>query len=233
MLKTLYSSLVRWVPERCRERYRKTFYEIRALWIWRLKKMRGLPTIPQLPDGSIRLHLGCGKLDLPDFVNVDARPYPHVHYLGAVESLPFIGDNTVALIYVSHCLEHIPYRQVPTVLREWFRVLRPGGRLRLAVPDFKVLWQAYELSGHDLSVIQPYLLGGQDYPQNFHYAVFDERSLKAVLHQVGYERVQSWDPHAHDFGECNDCSKAMICVADQQVTVSLNLQAWKPGLPIY
>lgn len=229
-MKKLYLGLTQLLPEEWRNANRLRFYERLALWRWRLRRLGGLPRAPLLPDGAMRLHLGCGRLDVPGFVNVDARPYPHVHHLGSVETLPFIKDGTADLVYVSHCLEHIPYRRVPQVLKEWHRVLRPGGRLRLAVPDFEVLWRAYDLSGRELITIQPFLLGGQDYPQNFHFSVFDERLLGKLLREAGFEKARRWDPSVREFGEFTDCSTATVKVGEQEMPVSLNLEARRPDV---
>ncbi|MHB8970185.1 MAG: tetratricopeptide repeat protein, partial [Pirellulaceae bacterium] len=98
---------------------------------------------PELPGGRGRtitpafdkLHLGCGKRYIPGFFHIDLLAAPHVDLLHRVDSLPFV-DNSVGLIYASHLLEHFGRNEVEGVLREWYRVLRPGGLVRLAVPDF-------------------------------------------------------------------------------------------------
>ena len=76
---------------------------------------------------KIKLHLGCGKRDIPGFVNVDLADYPHIHYKSNVDSLPFIPDSSVELIYCSHVLEYFDLVSVKNVLQEWLRVLKPGG----------------------------------------------------------------------------------------------------------
>ena len=90
-----------------------------------------------------KLHLGCGAKRIPGWFHVDALDFPHVDHRGPVEDLGFIADGTVELIYASHVLEHFGRRTYMDVLREWRRVLRPGGVLRLAVPDFAAAARLY------------------------------------------------------------------------------------------
>src|SRR3989338_5668159 len=47
------------------------------------------------------------------------------------------ADNTFYAVYHSHLLEHLPKRYVPVFLQECWRVLKPGGILRVVVPDLE------------------------------------------------------------------------------------------------
>jgi ADP-heptose:LPS heptosyltransferase/predicted SAM-dependent methyltransferase len=51
------------------------------------------------------------------------------------KDLSQLGSASWDLAYSSHLLEHFPYEEVPAVLREWMRVVKPGGHLILYVPD--------------------------------------------------------------------------------------------------
>jgi hypothetical protein len=55
------------------------------------------------------------------------------------------------LVYSSHFLEHIPFNQVPSFLKECYRVLKPGGVIRLVLPDFEEMCREYltQLDGGD------------------------------------------------------------------------------------
>src|SRR4051794_18403883 len=95
------------------------------------------------PEQS-KLHLGCGQRHIPGFLHVDARPLPHVDIVTQLDRLPMFPDDSAALIYASHVLEHFPRHATLAVLSEWRRVLTPGGVLRLAVPDFEKIVEVYE-----------------------------------------------------------------------------------------
>jgi len=87
----------------------------------------------------MKLHLGCGRRFIPGFVHIDVVDHPHVDHVSSIDNLSFLQDGSVELIYNCHVLEHFKRREVARVLGEWYRVLAPGGRLRISVPDFAAL----------------------------------------------------------------------------------------------
>lgn len=67
----------------------------------------------------------------------------NVHYVwNASRRLPF-RPGTSEVIYASHVLEHIPWYKTAEVLVEWVRVLAPGGRLEIWVPDGLKICKAF------------------------------------------------------------------------------------------
>jgi predicted SAM-dependent methyltransferase len=132
----------------------------------------------------MKLHLGCGKRHIPGFVHIDAVDYPHVDHVATIDNLSFIQDASVDLIYNCHVLEHFKRREVGRVLKEWHRVLKPGGILRISVPDFAKLCEVYQKYGQ-LDLVIGALFGRQDYLYNIHYNVFDFATLKRELESAG------------------------------------------------
>lgn len=178
---------------------------------------------PAAPE--LYLHLGCGPVDHPQFVNVDGFPYPHVQYVRPIDDLSPFADESAALVYASHCLEHFPREQIPRVLTEWRRVLRPGGTLRIAVPDFDRIVEIYEQHGRDVGVVTGFLLGGQQSPYDFHHVVFTRRSLQALLEQAGFRDVREWTPGSSPLTTFADWSARSVELNGKTHILSLNLEA--------
>jgi|GEM_PF-546452 len=177
-------------------------------------------------DG-VYIHLGCGTINHPKMINVDLRPDKHIHYVHGVETLPMFDDNAADLIYVSHCLEHISYLELPKVLTEWRRVLKKGGVLRIAVPDFTTILEIYREANNDLEEILPPLMGGQDYNYNFHYSVFDHQYLKKMLEKTGFESVREWNKGDDEFTGFDDWANKNVHRNNKEYKISLNLQGVK------
>ena len=191
-----------------------------------LKRALRPPSWPAASDGRLRLHVGCGMVDAPEFVNVDLFAAPHVHVQTSIDDLSIFPDGCADLVYACHCLEHFGFRHSSSVLREWVRVLRPGGVLRIGVPDFAVIARAYGAGG-SLRELQSLLLGGQDYRLNFHAAVFDEATLTALMNQAGIVDVHRWDPATVDHHAFTDESSITCPVGNETVPLSLNLEGRK------
>ncbi len=173
------------------------------------------------------LHLGCGNIKHDKFVNIDAHPYRHLHYVQTIDKLPQFDVSTVDLIYASHCLEHFKYHETLAILQEWHRVLKTGGVLRLSVPDFEKLVQIYISHNHDPDVILPQLMGGQDHVYNFHYTALNIVNLSRLLHNAGFSRIELWQPGSDDLTTFNDFSIYKKEVSGELYEVSLNIEAIK------
>jgi predicted SAM-dependent methyltransferase len=177
----------------------------------------------------MKLHLGCGKRHIPGFIHIDAIDYPHVDHVATIDNLSFTGDNSVDLIYNCHVLEHFKRREVPKVLAEWKRVLKPGGVLRISVPDFASLCVLYQRN-QKLEQVVGALFGRQDYLYNIHYNVFDYEYLEKTLKEVGFENVKRYDWRKTEHAEIDDYSQAYFPHMDKEngLLISLNIECSKP-----
>lgn len=196
---------------------------VRSLW-WR-NKLRG---IPRRDDDDVLLHIGCGAIDSPGFINIDARKFPHVHVVTRVLTrFPLFPSGVADLVYMCHVLEHVPRAKVPVVLSEMHRLLKPGGTLRLSVPDFDRIVHLYGESGGDIHSVHGILMGGQDYRYNFHFVAFNAAYLGSLLEACGYHDVRTWDPRScrhHDF---EDWASRQFSYRGREYPISLNLEATK------
>lgn len=85
----------------------------------------------------IKLHLGCGPNILDGYVNVEGSYYQgdgDVCIHDITNTLP-IPDNSVEEILTVHVIEHIMPNEVPAMLTDWLRVLKPKGKVAVEWPD--------------------------------------------------------------------------------------------------
>ena len=185
------------------------------------------PKYPKNKDNKVYIHLGCGEINSPEFINVDGRFFPHIHHVSDVNSLPFFKNDFADLIYASHILEHVPMIKQENILLEWKRVLKVGGTLRIGVPDFDTILQIYEENGNDINLIWKPLMGGQEYEKNFHFAVFNKKYLSAILTKCGFHDIRTWEKSKiknHDF---DDWTSSKYEVNNKNYKISLNIEAIK------
>jgi predicted SAM-dependent methyltransferase len=182
---------------------------------------------PKTESGAIYLHLGCGNINHPKFVNVDLHPAPHVHHIRGIDDLSIFHNQSVKMIYACHCLEHFPHQRLFRVLKEWHRVLVSNGVLRLSVPDFDLLLEIYRNSGNDIRTILGPLMGGQTDIRDFHKSIFTRRSLEDLLSKSGFTNIRKWRPEEDELTPGTDYSTFTISVNNRPYPVSLNLEANK------
>ncbi len=184
------------------------------------------PPMPANADGSVLIHLGCGAVDFAGFINVDGKALPHVHHVADVATLPMFETGSADLVYACHVLEHFPQEQQRGVLWEWGRVLKPGGKLRISVPDFDKLVTIYQETGRDVNAIAAPLMGILD-GYSPHCWIFNEQYLHKALMQAGMREVQPWDPASASHYDFEDWASRKVVRDGRAYPISLNLEGTK------
>jgi len=136
-----------------------------------------------------RLHLACGSNYKPGWVNVDLLG-THVDVpLDLSRGLPWL-DGSVAAILHEHYLEHLNLRQAHALTTECHRVLRPGGVLRIGVPDARACLRAYCGEESEAQWIAgrpaPLLAVSELVYEHGHQSVWDARTLELLCRSAGF-----------------------------------------------
>ena len=117
------------------------------------------------------------------------------------QSLPF-PDNSVAMIYSSHLLEHFNYKNLLSFLKECLRILKPGGIFSAAVPNAKIYLDAYQTpEGFDPGIFcrhEPAFnynskidyVNYMAYMDGHHKYMFDEENVLIILKKCGFINVR-------------------------------------------
>ena len=198
----------------------------------------------------LRLNLGSGLRPRAGWVNVDLRADADLP-LDLRERLPF-GDGTVEEIYSEHFFEHLDYPNLGDTtawhlesasrtsdalafLRECRRVLVPGGRLDVVVPDAECILREY-VAWHDRRSVPPSWWGPAwcdtaMHRVNYvfrqgreHKYAYDAETLRRVLESVGFTAVRrrpfnpATDADNHALGSL--CMEAMSPAADMRARAS-------------
>lgn len=178
----------------------------------------------------MKLHLGCNHRDFgSDWVHIDGGDFPHLHSHD-IAKLPF-DDDTVDLIYASHVFEYFDREEAVDVLKEWRRVLKKDGILRLAVPDmFKMMFYCLD-NGYSVERFLGPIYGKMKMGDKtiYHKTGYDKQSLMYLLENNGFGHVKDWDWRNVEHGKFDDCSQAYIPHMDKQngTLISLNLECKK------
>ena len=184
---------------------------------------------------EIKLHLGCGKIYIPGFIHIDLDEFSHIKYKHSINRLPMFKDNSADLIYCCGSFEYFDRYEAPAVLQEWKRVLKPGGTLRLSVPDFDAIVKVYK-KYHDLDhrgILGP-LFGRIEIKTKkekkiiYQKTVYDFKSLKKVLALAGFKNVHRYDWQRTIHRHYDDYSQAYIPHMNKKgILISLNIEAKK------
>jgi len=180
----------------------------------------------------MKLHIGCGWRDFgKDWVHIDAGNYPHVEQdVRDICNLPYDNDSA-ELIYASHVIEYFDRNDVVNLLTEWVRVLKSGGTLRIAVPDFEVLSQLYTDEKITLQQVLGPLYGKMPLGKEtiYHKTTYDFDSLREVLESLGMKNIKTYNWRKTCHAKFDDHSQAYIPHMNKEngVLVSLNVEATK------
>jgi predicted SAM-dependent methyltransferase len=176
---------------------------------------------------SRKLHIG-GTVKTDGWEVLNANPAPYVDHVCNAKDLSRFSDNTFVEIYASHVVEHLDYiGELKDTLTEWNRVLVPGGKIFISVPDLDVL-AGLILNKNKLSVDERFfvmrmIFGGHVDKYDYHVVGLNEEFLGNFLKSSGYVNIIK----VPNFGLFNDTSTMLF----KGVAISLNIIAEKPQIP--
>lgn len=186
------------------------------------------PTVKER-DGTC-IHLGCGKRHIPGWIHVDIDDYPHIDHRHAAYPLPMFGADHADLVYSSHFFAYYDRFQAQDVLKEWLRVLKPGGILRLSTPDFEKVIEVYRKS-HDLKQHYGFLYGRYETDTGpiYYRMTYDYRTLEETMLTAGFRAVRRYDWRRTIHKDYDDYSQSYLPHMDKEhgIMMSLNVEAIK------
>tara|TARA_R110000822_G_scaffold296395_2_gene418822 strand:+ start:642 stop:1181 length:540 start_codon:yes stop_codon:yes gene_type:complete len=179
----------------------------------------------------MKINMGCGWRDFgDDWVHIDSGDYKHLDYESIIDLSQF-EDNTVELVYASHVIEYFDREDIPKVLKEWRRILQPGGKLRIAVPNFYEISRLYTKENYSLNKFVGLLYGRMPMGDQmiYHKTVYDFDSLKDVLETAGFQNVCEYDWKVTSHSDYDDHSQAYLPHMDKDsgTLMSLNTECQK------
>jgi predicted SAM-dependent methyltransferase len=148
----------------------------------------------------LKLNIGAGTTQLAGYIPIDKS------LGGDARKLDYPNDS-VDVIRASHVIEHLSFCDAKAALKEWARVLRPGGELLIATPDLDKIAR----SNHPMRRF--WLMGGQTNEDNFHRSCFDQETLDGYLRETGFTSIEEWTPDngdtaSHGISLCRRAIKA-------------------------
>ena len=148
------------------------------------------------PALSRKLHVGCGNVKFPGWLNIDVKPGADL-VIDVRQGLPF-EENSLDFIYNEHFVEHLTYEEGEKVIREFWRCLKKGGVLRIATPDLDLLIQIYNRDFKN----QDWFPAGFEFVKTKgmainmvfrwwgHQYVYNEEDLTCQLIKVGFQNIK-------------------------------------------
>jgi predicted SAM-dependent methyltransferase len=170
-----------WLPARARHT------GTRVVRPWSRHKLRAAQQ-----RSPLRLHLGSGRINKPDWVNIDLVLAKADIAWNLVTGIPF-RTGSVDAIFHEHVFEHIEVRDGYAFAQECLRVLKPGGILRIGIPDAGALLHSYAGTADPEwanSKPTPMLAVTGLFYEHDHRAMYDEETLRLLLHAAGFADTQ-------------------------------------------
>lgn len=129
-----------------------------------------------------KINLGCGR-NLPvNWLNVDLYPFPGATYLDVTKPWP-IAEGTFVCCLCEHMIEHVQKKDAAFVLSEIYRVLKPGGRVRLITPNVEFLFKLFEYNSYESDT---YLTWIRDFNNNKQLTICDAVNQMFYGHEHRY-----------------------------------------------
>ena len=158
---------------------------------------------------DLKLHWGCGRKKKEGWVNVDGWASAATDLVYDLRNRMPLADGSVAMIFTEHVFEHFTFADGEKIAADFHRVLKPGGTLRLIVPDLQTFAERYVAGDREFMANfhpQARHLGeglNNIFYGHFHRGIYDYPMLEDLLKRVGFSAVRKADFHDSAIEELN------------------------------
>jgi len=224
--------------------------------LWNMKK--NIPGVDRrriksyLAKNEVRkVHVGCGANILNGWLNLDYwsrwKIYSYVQpvsvsHIDATGAFPFKNDE-IDYVFSEHMIEHITFPQGMNMLAECYRILKPGGKLRISTPDLSFLIDLYKSEKSEIQ--KSYIKWSTDtfikeapcceevfVINNFvrdwgHHFIYDERLLRYSLERSGFAEITKCKLRESDHDELRNLENESRMPKGFLSLESLTLEATK------
>jgi predicted SAM-dependent methyltransferase len=172
--------------------------------------------------GKDRLHIG-GKTVKEGWKLLNIKAMEGADYIGDIRDLSLFADASFDAVYASHVLEHVSYQKaLGNVALSIHRILRPGGKFLVSVPDLDILCRMFlheKATLDDRFFVMRMMFGGQVDEHDFHFVGLNAEFLTHCLQQAGFREIH----RVPEFKIFKDTSSMRY----KGVLISLNMVAIK------
>jgi len=149
----------------------------------------------------MRLNIGCGRMVLDGWTNVDIQQSPKAprrpEILSDVREIP-LEDGVADTLMALHLLEHFYLWETKALLKEWHRLLKPGGALILELPNLEAAARNLLKGDTDQMSMWP-LYGDPSHKDVYmcHHWGYTPATVAKLLRENGFTRVKILKPQTH------------------------------------
>jgi SAM-dependent methyltransferase len=191
-----------------------------------------------------KLQIGAQSNSIGGWLNVDILPKTHgVAYMDATKPFP-IEDNTFDYVFSEHMIEHITLEEGSFMLKECYRILKPGGKIRIATPDIELILKIMaqpqeETHRRYIEFYRKKFLGSLPFDPVYvvnalfylfgHRFLHAESTLKFLLEKTGFKLITRFnvgnsndavltniEQHAYEMGKENNDFETLVMQAEKR-----------------
>jgi len=165
-------------------------------------------------DNSVRkLQIGAGEFNKPGWLNTDIEPRDGQAYLDATKPFP-LPDKSFQIVFSEQVIEHVSLEDGKAMVKESFRILAPGGKVRIATPNLlryaellreektpeqlqfiqaKVAWHKWDKTPDPASLILNFQMH-----EFGHQFLYTPAMLRSVLEDAGFKDIRQYESGQSD-----------------------------------
>lgn len=175
------------------------------------------------------LNVGCGVKPKPHTINLNYEWYPFIDLTWDITKRLPLADASLKGIYSEHVLEHLPFKMIPWILQDWFRVLEGDGVLRILVPDVELYLKTYMEIKSGNSAKFPYhdphktpMMHVNRVVRDYdHLFAYDFETFELILKEAGFNNILRKN---HNDG----IEKYLLLDSEERECESLRIECIKP-----